>query len=696
MQVPLEWLKSFCDPGADVDDVAQRLTMGGLEVEGIQRDPTEEQPVVPVLDVYITPNRGDCLSILGAAREVSALYNVPITMPQVEPSHPGGVVDSAAMVSVEAPELCPRYAERIIRGIKIGPSPTWMQKRLVACGQRPINCVVDVTNYVMLELGQPLHAFDLGKLAGEQIVVRRAREGETITTLDGNPRALTAGTLVIADALRAVAVAGVMGGENTEVTATTQDILLEAAHFQPLAVRRAARSLGLRSEASYRFERFVDPGLAVVALDRACQLLQDMGLPPALDGHIDVRPTVLQASTIRLRVERASALLGMAITRHDIESCLLRLGIVTESTPDGKTLTATIPSYRPDLALEEDLIEEVGRIYGYDNIPESLPRGVALNGGDNREGDLRSRIRGTLAACGLQEVVCHSLTGPRPWDTAAEGNDTVPVRNVLSAEVSRLRCSLLPGLLETARKNQAFGRSSMALFELGAVWHLRDGEPVETFAVGGLLVGPLAPSSWNGASESANFYIARSIVERLLQTAALSGVQTVPLNADEAAAASRFHPGRSARFVGKEGAIATIGELHPEMAEQLGFKERVYLFEVDGNQLLARAQLLPQFKALPRYPGVTRDIAPRLPIDVPFQEVANAVLRANSELLASHRLTDLYTGEHIASGYKSLTISLNLRSNDHTLSEAEIEQAVEEVRQSLRATCGAAFAGDSA
>ncbi len=694
MQVPFEWLKSFCDPGVEVEDIAQRLTMGGLEVEGIQHEATEDQPVVPVLDVYITPNRGDCLSILGAAREVSALYDVPLQMPKYAASCKGGVVDSAAMVSVEDPLLCPRYAARVIRGVKVGPSPLWMQRRLIACGQRPINCVVDVTNYVMLELGQPLHAFDLKKLAGEQIVVRLARDGESLTTLDGNARVLPAGTLVIADAIRPVAVAGVMGGENSEVTELTEDILLEAAHFQPLSVRRTARNLGMRSEASYRFERFVDPELVLTALDRACQLLEDMGLPPALDGHIDVRAAEPKERSVAIRVSRTSALLGLSVSLPDVVECLRRLGITTQVTDGNDKLVALIPSYRPDLMLEEDLVEEVGRIYGYEKIPETLPHSVAINGGDNANGEARTLVRRTLAACGLQEVVCHSLTGPRAWDTPSEAVDTVLVRNVLSAEVSRLRRSLVPGLLETARKNLAFGRAHMGLFEIGAVWHLQDGEPVEKSSVACLLVGSLTPSSWRRTSENSDFYTIRAVAGRLLQAFGKLSLQIEPLSHDLAMSLTRFHPGRSGHIVVNGVEIGIIGELHPAMAEQLGFRERVYFFELDGDFLVSNSATIGQFVALPRFPSVNRDIAPRIPEALSYSTVERAVLHAGCDLLAGVRLTDLYTGEHIAKGFKSLTLSLSLRSPEHTLSDVEIENAVEQVRQSLRSSCSATFAGD--
>jgi phenylalanyl-tRNA synthetase beta chain len=358
MLVPLDWIQEYVAAGADVQEIADRLTMGGLEVEGIA-----ESEAGSVLDVYITPNRGDCLSMLGVAREIAALYDLPLNAPNPPASQPGGEAAAQTSVTIESPDLCPRYAARLLSGITIEPSPDWMQRRLLAAGQRPINNLVDVTNYVMLELGQPLHAFDLDTLAERRIVVRRAHAEETLQTLDGETRSLTPDMLVIADAEKAVAIAGVMGGAETEVTEKTVNLLLESAHFQPLSVRRTARALGMRTEASYRFERVVDPDGVCRALDRACQLLAAMGQPQALSGTVDVYPNPPAPKIVSLRASRAAALLGISdITPEVAEERLKRLGL--DLQVEGDTLHVAIPGFRPDLNIEEDLIEEVGRIYG--------------------------------------------------------------------------------------------------------------------------------------------------------------------------------------------------------------------------------------------------------------------------------------------------------------------------------------------
>ena len=401
MRVPLEWLKEYVKIEATPEEIATRLTMGGLEVEGI-----EQSAFGPVIDVYITPNRGDCLSMVGVAREVAALYGVPLHMPVPSPSREGGAAAEQTSVTLEAPDLCPRYAARLVRGVKVGPSPGWMQARLEAAGQRAINNVVDVTNYVMLEMGQPLHAFDLDLLAESRIIVRRAHEGEAMRTLDGEHRELGPNMLVIADARRPVAIAGIMGGGDSEVSDSTTNLLFESAHFNPLSIRRTARALNLRTEASYRFERVVDPEVVRRAVDRACQLLAGMGQPQAVEGVVDIYPQTQSPRQLTLRIRRAAELLGMDIPSHMAADSLraLGFGVETESSRNEDILRVQVPSYRADITIEEDLIEEVGRIHGYENIPETLPSGSTTQGGDSTKGRLITRIKKHLVEGGLQEA----------------------------------------------------------------------------------------------------------------------------------------------------------------------------------------------------------------------------------------------------------------------------------------------------
>ena len=697
MRVPLEWLKEYVSLSATAEEVATRLTMGGLEVEGI-----EESAIGPVLDVYVTPNRGDCLSMVGVAREVAALYGLSLQSPVSPKSEPGGDVASQTSVTIDAPDLCPRYAARLVRGLKVGPSPDWMQARLEASGMRPISNVVDVTNYVMLELGQPLHAFDFDKLTGGRIIVRRANPGEVLQTLDGQERTLLPEMLIIADAERAVAVAGVMGGADSEVSETTTNLLLESAHFDPLAVRRASKALGLRTEASYRFERVVDPAICRRAVDRACELLAQMGQAGAVEGVVDVVAKPIAGRDITLRVSRAEMLLGMEITPDVALDCLTRLEIGAQFSPDdGDKILAHIPPRRADLTLEEDLIEEVGRIYGYENIPESLPGGETTRGGDSDEGRLLARIREIFLACGLQEVVSHSLTAPFAFATREDAAERVPVRNALSTDISALRESLIPSLLDVARRNVAHGQRSLALFEIGHVWHNRAGGiyPVETVSVGGLLMGAWQEAGWqsSGKGTPADFYAVRGVVETLLRGLRIENATFAPVHDGNAYPA--LHPGRAATLTLATGEDRPgfVGEVHPLAQSAAELRDRAYVFEIGLDALRhvlpADLEQGPRFASLARFPAVSRDLSPRVVEATLYADVESAIDAANVPMLESYRLVDVFRGGPVPDGMKSVTVGFTFRSPEGTLQEAQITQAMSALRAELEARCGAQFVG---
>ncbi|HLJ53986.1 MAG TPA: phenylalanine--tRNA ligase subunit beta [Chthonomonadaceae bacterium] len=793
MRVPLAWLKEYCDVPSSAEDVATKLTMGGLEVEGNEPpDEVFEQAVkkqIPgdvaraaadlgrVLDVYVTPNRGDCLSMVGVAREVAALYGLPLRVPSPPYSTDGGAALHQTSVAIEDPDLCPRYAARLVRGVKIGPSPAWMQARLAAAGQRPINNVVDVTNYVMLELGQPLHAFDLDQLSGGRIVVRRARAGEKLTTLDGAERDLTPDMLVIADAERAVALAGLMGGADSEVHDGTTNLLLESAHFNPLSVRRTSRALGLRTEASYRFERVVDPDGVRRAVDRACELLAGMGQPAAVDGIIDVYPHPVPIRELSLRVARVHALLGMEVPSHAAADALRALGFDVHTEAHGKTdtLLVRVPSFRADVVQEEDLVEEVGRIFGYENIPETLPYANTTQGGDSAFGLFLARVRGSLVACGLQEVVTHSLTAPSFFDTPDDAAGRVAVRNALSAEISGLRRSLLPTLLDVAKHNAARGAQDLAIFEAGRIWSIgvggssadertagqserdkgdrippverdRPGErtagqsqrdsreraapagrerPDERVAIAGMLCGAVAERGWRHEPSPliADFGAARGMVERLLHDLRIEAAAFVSPNQQPATSnqqpatsfqlpataphpgpgelatrnrepgTSYLHPGRSAVITLAGEPIGIVGEAHPRVAEDLGLRERIYLFELFAEPLQEAARLEgARYRPLSRYPAVVRDLAPRVSAGLPYAAVEQAARAAAPEFLESLRLTDVFEGAPLPPDTKSLTLSFTFRAADRTLGEAEVAAAMDGLRAALAEGCGATFA----
>jgi phenylalanyl-tRNA synthetase beta chain len=686
MRVPLEWLREYVAITDSAEEVATRLTMGGLEVEGI-----EESPLGPVLDVYVTPNRGDCLSMLGVAREIAALYGVALAEHTPPKSADGGPVSDLVKIQIQDPDLCPRYAGRVIRGISIGPSPDWMQARLEAAGMRPINNVVDVTNYVMLELGQPLHAFDLHLLAERTIVVRRAQPGETLETLDGEPRTLTGSMLVIADASKPVALAGVMGGANSEVGDTTTDILLESAHFHPLTVRRTSRALNLRTEASYRFERTVDPNGVRRAVDRACELLAAVGQTGVVEGAVDVYPEPILPRTIQLRPERAAALLGIPeIDAAIATDCLRRLQLTVET--EGDSLLVTVPTGRTDLAIEEDLIEEVGRIYGYENIPETLPKGTTTRGGDSPEGVLLTSVRSALVEAGLQEVVTHSLSAPSFFDSPADATRRVGVRNVLSAEVSGLRASLIPTLLDVAQHNASRGQQALTLFEVGRIWEQTGEGAVESISLAGLLVGTLRRAGWrkDDAVTDADFGTVRGVVERLAERLQIDDLTIEPLT--DNSEGPRLHPGRAGRILLGGKLAGYLGELHPEAAAHLSFRARIYVFEIAMDAIAAAVpQDTRRYVPVSRFPAVVRDLAPRLPESVPYAAIEAAIRSAEPGDLQEYRLIDLYRGVPLREDQKSLTLSLTFRSPIRTLVDSEVDEALQRIRKSMQEECGAEF-----
>ncbi len=563
MRVPIEWLNDFVQISLSASELAERLTMAGLEVEAIEQTPQGE-----VLVLYITPNRGDCLSIFGIAREVYALLgdacqptplferlNALILAP---PAPDPGETPNYARVEILDPDLCPRYAARVIRGVQVAPSPAKVQNRLLAAGMRPISNIVDATNYVLIELGQPLHAFDLDTLQEHRIVVRQARAGERIRTLDGREHAIAEPMLMICDANRPVAVAGIMGGAETEVTPQTRNILMESAHFNPLSIRRTARELGMRTESSYRFERFVDPNLVVVAQYRVCELIEEWTGVSAVPGVLDVYPKPYSPRELTLRLARAERLLGFSMEEGEAITILERLNLRPQPAGE-RVLNVQVPLYRyEDLKREEDLIEELGRILGYERIPESPPAGLTTQGKDSPEGAFAERVRTILLSAGLQEIMSHTLEPANPMQLPAP----VELRNPMSDELRYLRSSILSGLMFTADYNRRRGLSDLHLFEIGRVFRAGDeagstgvppmkqtrstgvspmkqtrstgvspmkqtrstgvspvkssGDYEERLALGILMTGALHAPHWTGKPLEADFYALKGVVEHLL------------------------------------------------------------------------------------------------------------------------------------------------------------------------------------
>lgn len=683
MRIPIDWIHEFAPVDLEPHEVVERLTMAGLEVETC-----EVTEAGTVLDIKVTPNRGDCLSVLGVARELAAACGTAFLGPSKCPSSLDEPPDAAmfAGVSIECPDLCPRYAARVVEDIRVGPSPDWMQRRLIAAGMRPISNIVDITNYVMLETGQPLHAFDYDTLHERRIVVRTARDGEHLTTLDGVTRPLEPGMLVIADADRPVALAGVMGGADTEITESTRTMLLESAHFLWRSIRRTARSLGLDTEASYRFERFVDPEGVVYAADLACKLISDLEAGRPVAGVVDEYPGRQPLRELRLRMSRCSLLTGYPVSRDEAVAALERLGFKTRVCSEDE-LSVLTPSWRSDIAREVDLVEEVARVLGYERIPERLISGTAQIGRDSDEGAFREEVRNVLVGIGLQEVQCHGLVAPSALDGWIEPRSRLAIRNASSAEVSGLRRSMLPGLCQVADWNARRGLGPLAFFEVGPVFGgLSETEHIEETRCGGFVAGPLTAPSWHRArTGSPAFYVAKGIVERLLATWDVAA-------RFEPSSDPRLHPSRQAYVVLGEERIGLVGELHPDLQADLRIRERCGVFELALEPIRRAARAVQRIeRPISRFPAVRRDLAPRLPLNIAYQRVLDAVRTGAGPILAEVALTDVYSGPPLPEGWRSFTMALTFQVTERTLTDAEVDAAMAAIRNRLSSELGATF-----
>ncbi|NUL81754.1 MAG: phenylalanine--tRNA ligase subunit beta [Armatimonadetes bacterium] len=675
MRVPIDWLREFVEFDLPTAKVAERLTMVGLEVERVLELPEGE-----TLAIYVTPNRGDCLSIYGIAREVAASLGSECRTTELFERARTGFGSSAqattasnekASIQIDDPKLCPRYSALAVSGIRNGASDSLIQRRLIAAGMRPISKVVDVTNYVMLELGQPLHAFDLSKLPGGRIVVRQAQSGERIRTLDDVERRLAPPMLAICDESRPIAVAGVMGGGDTEVGPGTTEILLESAHFDASSVRKTSKALNLSTEASQRFERFVDPTLTVAALLRTVELIGGEATIPLLDAN----SAHLGARSLSVRLSRASLLLGFEVDKDEAEGALERLQL--SPTWKSDRFEVQIPTFRPDLAREEDLVEEIGRIVGYERIPEAPIVGSATQGRDSEVGQFAERLRGLFVSAGLQEVVTHTLQKPSPL---SEPNQ-IELHNAQSEELSAIRSSLLPGLTGVLSHNIRHGTVSAALFEIGRTGTVRDGYD-ERMKVGVLMSGDVAPVSWRGKPREIDYFDLKGAID-----SALAGIGA---KAEYAKSPDRrFHPGRQASILLGEEAIGTMGELHPDLARAMEFRRRIYMAELDFDALHRAANLHAKFRSLPKYPPVLRDVAFVVEESAPYVEIEQALVEAAGDLLESAELFDRYAGKGIPEGSHSLAFSLTFRSPERSLTDEEANAAMERIVSMLGQRFGA-------
>jgi phenylalanyl-tRNA synthetase beta chain len=657
----------LADSSSGIMSLPQEAPVGG-DVKGFLG--LDDQTI----DVDLTPDRGDCLGLMGIAREVGVINRCPVLPPRMEPvtaSHQEGFP-----VKVEAPEACPRYACRIIRGIDpAAESPLWLQERLRRSDLRSITPVVDVTNYVMLELGQPMHGFDLRQLQGE-IQVRMATEGEKLVMLDGAELELRSDTLVIADAEKVVAIAGIMGGEHSGVADDTTDILLESAFFAPTAIIGKARSYGMHTDASHRFERGVDPRLQVKALERATRLLLEIvggAVGPvvevASETHIEQRPEIL------LRRERVARVLGLEIDDSTIADILTRLDMRVEVAAEGWRVTA--PSCRFDINIEEDLIEEVGRIYGYTEIPAHRSAAATVMQSRSEVAFDLGRARQVLVDRDYQEAITYSFISPEMHDLMDPQHATVELTNPISADMSIMRTSLWPGLLQTAVYNQARQQGRIRIFESGLRFVKKDDEIQQDSMLSGLVTGSVDPEQWGEPARPADFFDLKGDLEAILALTGRPGdFSFVPDRHPS------LHPGQVARVQRDGETVGWIGMLNPEIEKKLGLTSGVFLFEIRLDEKLTGR--LPVYRPLSRFPSIRRDIAVVVDEEVQFSRLSALVRQAAPDTLKDILLFDMYTGESVDFGRKSLALGLILQETSHTLMDEEVDGIVERILQVLK------------
>jgi phenylalanyl-tRNA synthetase beta chain len=632
-----------------------------------------------VIDFEITTNRPDCLSMVGVAREVGATFRVPYRKPAIKiKNSKGDVKDYVKGITIEEPELCYRYTARVVDNIKIEPSPQWMQKRLIQAGMRPINNIVDITNYVMLEMGQPLHAFDLDKVGGREIRVRRAKNGEEIVTLDGKRRVLDENDLVIADAEVPIGIAGVMGGEYSEITPETRTILLESASFNGYNVRMTCKKLGLWSEASFRFVRGVYQELAEIAADRAVMLMEELGAGEVIGGIVDVYPKPVKPHYVEVSSERINKLLGISITAEEMKEMLERLEMEVEVDRDN--LRITVPTFRQDIQLDCDVAEEIARLYGYDNIPKTIMTGSWVQGRKSFKEIIEDTVKEVLCGCGLYEIQTYSFESPSVFDKLRlsecdELRRAIVISNPLGEEYSIMRTTLLPSMLSALSLNYNRGMESAGLYEIAPRFIPRE-IPLKELPEERLTI-------CLGMYGSEDFYSLKGRVEVLLEELNISDYSFRRVQHPS------YHPGRAAEVLIGDEVLGIIGEAHPDVSQAYQIGTRVYMGELNFNLLMKNARREVKYSPLPKYPAVNRDIAVLVDRETEVGRIAEAIKEAGGELVEKLELFDVYTGEQIPEGKKSVAYSLTLRSKERTLVDEEANRLIQNILANLRDKLGA-------
>jgi phenylalanyl-tRNA synthetase beta chain len=641
-----------------------------------------------VLELGLTPNRADALSMLGVAHEVAAILNRDVKYPEISYESTADKASNAVKVKVEATEDNPLYTAKVIRNVTIAPSPLWMQTRLMAAGIRPHNNVVDITNFVLLEYGQPLHAFDYDRLGSKEILVRRAKDGEKIVTLDDQERTLTAEHLVITNGTEPVALAGVMGGANSEVQSDTKTVLLESALFNGQIIRTASKDHGLRSEASARYEKGVDPNRVLPAAERAAELISLYAGGEVLDGTVEVQSATFEPVVVQTTVEKVNRVLGMNISAEEMKTIFERLQFGVEL--DNSTITVTVPTRRGDISIEEDLVEEVARLYGYDNIPTTLPVGQSFPGKLTDYQEKRRKVRRYLEGAGLNQAITYSLTSEeKAAKYALEASELTKLALPMSEERSVLRLSLLPHLLDALKYNLARQIDQVSLYEIGSVFLTqgKDIQPLEKERLSAAVTGLWHSHSWQAEKKPVDFYVVKGIVDGLVDLLGLTKqIQYKQANREG------MHPGRTAELFLGEKLVGFIGQVHPTVQKQLDLTE-TYVFELSLVDLLTVDVAETRFEVIPRYPSITRDIALVVNKDVVAGEIEQIIAEAGGKMLRSVSVFDLYEGDRLEEGKKSVAFSLRYFDPERTLTDEDVTKAHDKVLKAVEEKVGATLRG---
>jgi len=640
-----------------------------------------------VLEFELTANRADCFSVFGLVREIAAITGNKPHFPEIKVNEDDNTkLNDIFSVEIADPDLCSRFSTRMLKNVKIGPSPEWMQQRLEGAGIRSINNVVDVTNFVMIELGHPMHAYDYDKITGKKLIARRAIEGEELHTLDDTSRKAKGEMLVIADSEKAAGLAGIMGGFETEITDTTTTVVLESADFYGPCIRRTARACGLSSEASGRFERGVDSETTIKALDRAAQLLQEMGTCTVCEGIVDVYPNPKQANYVTFTPEQINNHLGTNIAKDVMLNIITSVGFdVTKDEND--EITVKVPSWRNDVTCMADISEEIARLHGFDKIKSTLPNGVSMQGTQSAKQTFIDKVKASLSSQGLYETISFALTNEETFNKLNIPQDSplrkaVPIMNPLSDEYPLVRTTLLSSIFDNLARNLARKNDDVALFEVGSVFFPKalpvTELPDEVVKIAGAITGRRNAQGWNQTNDMVDFYDAKGIIEELLANLRVTRYTV------EAGTHYAMHPGKTALFKKGRDVIATVGEVHPAVLSAYGITKPVYIFELDATIVMKYMAKDLKYKALPKYPATSRDLAMLVDVDVNAADIEKAMTKAAGQNLTQITLFDVYTGKQVEEGQKSLAFSLTFQSNDKTLTDAEIDPAIEKIVAKLQ------------